>query len=259
MEFIEEKLVCKRNYHYKNGQYMAGHSKWANIKHRKERADLKKGKIFSRITKEIISAVKQGGSDPKSNTKLKLAIQKAKLVNLPSDNIERNIKKAASADQADFVEMAYELYGHGGVGLVVEIMTDNKNRISADMRIATNKRGGTVASPGAVLFNFDQKGIIRVLGKNLTEDDLFLAVSEAGAEDFEAVEDLYIITTPLELLYQVKEKLDQMGAVVEDASLERVPKVYVECSEENRQANEALIEWLEALDDVDAVYHNMQD
>ncbi len=238
---------------------MAGHSKWANIKYRKERADLKKGKIFSRVTKEIISAVKQGGSDPKTNTKLKLAILKAKLVNLPSDNIERNIKKAASADQADFVEMSYELYGYGGVGLVVEIMTDNRNRISSDIRIATNKRGGTVATPGAVLFNFDQKGILRIVGKNILEDDLFLAVSEAGAEDFETLEDSYIVTTPPELLYQVKEKLDQIGAVTEEVNLERIPKVYIECSEENRLANEALIEWLEALDDVDAIYHNMQD
>ncbi|MBS0628145.1 MAG: YebC/PmpR family DNA-binding transcriptional regulator [Verrucomicrobia bacterium] len=238
---------------------MAGHSKWANIKHRKERADLKKGKLFSRVTKEIISAVRQGGADPKINTKLRLAIQKAKLVNLPNDNIERNIKKASSADQADFIEMSYELYGHGGVGLVVEIMTDNKNRVSSDMRIATNKRGGTIASPGAVLFNFDQKGILRISGKNISEDDLFLAVSEAGAEDFEEVEDGYVVTTPPELLYQVKEKLDQLGAVCEEANLERIPKVYIDCSQEDRQANEALIDWLEALDDVDAVYHNMQD
>jgi YebC/PmpR family DNA-binding regulatory protein len=238
---------------------MAGHSKWANIKHRKERADLKKGKLFSRVTKEIISAVRQGGPDPKINTKLRLAIQKAKLVNLPNDNIERNIKKASSADQADFIEMSYELYGHGGVGLVVEIMTDNKNRVSSDMRIATNKRGGTIASPGAVLFNFDQKGILRISGKNISEDDLFLAVSEAGAEDFEEVEDGYVVTTPPELLYQVKEKLDQLGAVCEEANLERIPKVYIDCSQEDRQANEALVDWLEALDDVDAVYHNMQD
>ena len=237
---------------------MAGHSKWANIKHRKEKADAKKGKIFSRVTKEIISAVKQGGSDPKSNAKLKLAIQKAKAVNLPSDNIERNIKKAASADQADFVEMTYELYGHGGVGIIAEVMTDNKNRISSDMRIATNKRGGTVASPGAVLFNFDQKGIIRLLKTEVSEDDLFLASSEAGAEDFEAVEDGYVVTTPPDLLYQVKDALDAIKGQVEEANLEMLPKVYVECNEEDRKANEALIEWLEALDDVDAIYHNMQ-
>jgi len=238
---------------------MAGHSKWANIKHRKEKADAKKGKLFSRVTKEIISAVKQGGVDQRTNTKLKLAIQKAKMVNLPNDNIERNIKKAASADQADFTEITYELYGHGGVGLVVEIMTDNKNRVSSDMRIATNKRGGTVATPGAVLFNFERKGILRVANKNVTEDDLFLTASEAGAEDFEATEGGYVITTPPDLLYRVKEHLDQIQAVTEEATLEMIPKVYVECNEETYKANEALIEWLEDLDDVDAVYHNMQD
>ena len=237
---------------------MAGHSKWANTKYRKERADSKKGKLFSRVTKEIISAVRQGGSDPKSNAKLKLAIQKAKIINLPSENIERNIKKASSADQADFIEMSYEIYGHGGVGLIVEIMTDNKNRISSDMKIATNKRGGTVATPGAVLFNFNQKGIIRALKGSIPEDDIFMLVSDAGAEEFAAEDESYIITTPPDLLYQVKEKLDQIGIVVEEANLEMIPKNYVDCSEETTLANEALIEWLEALDDVDVVYHNMQ-
>lgn len=237
---------------------MAGHSKWANIKHRKGKADAKKGKLFSRVTKEIISAVKQGGPDPKSNPKLRLVLIKAREVNLPNDNIERNIKKAASADQADFVEMTYELYGHGGVGILVDIMTDNKNRAASDMRIATNKRGGTIASPGAVAFNFDKKGIIQVLKKGIVEDDLFLAVSEAGADDFEAVEDLFVITTPPENLFQVKEKIEQMGIKCEEATLEMIPKVYVECDAETAKANEALIEWLEALDDVDAVYHNMK-
>lgn len=237
---------------------MAGHSKWANIKHRKERSDAKKGKIFSRITKEIISAVKQGGSDPKTNAKLKLAIQRAKEVNLPNENIERNIKKAASADQADYMEMTYELYGHGGVGLIVEVMSDNKNRISSDMKIATNKRGGVIASPGAVLFNFDRKGVLRVVKNQVSEDDLFMAVSEAGADDFLPDEEGYTVLTPPDLLYQVKERLQQMGVQVEEAELEMIPKVYVECDEETLQANEALIEWLEALDDVDAVYHNMK-
>ena len=237
---------------------MAGHSKWANIKYRKERSDAKKGKLFSRVTKEIISAVKQGGADPKANPKLKIAIQKAKEINLPNDNIERNIKKASSADQADFTEMTYELYGHGGVGLVVEILSDNKNRVSSDMKIATNKRGGTIASPGAVLFNFDQKGVILFPKGNFTEEEVFLAVSEAGAEDFTVQEDGYEVITPPTLLYQVKEHLVKIGALVEEASLERIPKSYVECSEEQVLANEALIEWLEELDDVDAVYHNMQ-
>ena len=237
---------------------MAGHSKWANIKHRKERADAKKGKLFSRATKEIISAVKQGGPDPKSNTKLKLAIQKAKAVNLPSDNIERNIKKAASADQADFIEMTYELYGHGGVGIVVEIMTDNKNRISSDMKIATNKRGGTIATPGAVSFNFDRKGVLHIPKEKLGEEELFLIATEVGAEDFITLEDEYVVTTSPQLLYLVKEQLDAMQINVDEVAIEMLPKSYVECTEEQRIANEALIEWLEDLDDVDAVYHNMQ-
>jgi len=237
---------------------MAGHSKWANIKHRKSKADAIKGKLFSRAVKEIISAVKQGGPDPKSNPRLRLAIQKAKAVNLPNENIERNIKKATSSDQADYIEMTYELYGHGGVGLIIDVMTDNKNRIASDMRIATNKRGGTIANPGSVTFNFDRKGVIQVLKKNIKEDDLFLLVTEAGAEDFEVSDDLFIITTPPELLYQVKEKIEEKGIKCESASLEMIPKNLIECEEETFKANMELIDWLEALDDVDAVYHNMK-
>jgi len=237
---------------------MAGHSKWANIKHRKGRADAIKGKIFSRLVKEIISAVKQAGPDPKSNSKLRLVIQKARAANLPNENIERNIKKATSADQADFTEMTYELYGHGGVGIIAEVMTDNKNRISSDMRIATNKKGGTVASPGSVAFNFDRKGIVQVLKKNAIEDELFLAASEAGAEDFDSTEDTFIITTPSDQLIRVKEKLDQLGIKCEEAELQRIPKLYVDCDPEMQKLNLELIDYLESLDDVDAVYHNMK-
>ncbi|MFY7842586.1 MAG: YebC/PmpR family DNA-binding transcriptional regulator [Rhabdochlamydiaceae bacterium] len=237
---------------------MAGHSKWANIKHRKEKSDKAKGKIFSRISKEIISAVKQAGPDPKSNTRLRLVIQKAKAANVPSDNIERNIKKASSADQADYAELMYELYGYGGVGLLVEIMTDNKNRTSSDMRIATNKRGGTIATQGAVSFNFDKKGVIRLSKTSLKEEDLFLIAMEGGAEDFEAVEDGYIITTAPESLFQMKEKLDEAHIQSDSFELQMIPKSYVDCSEEDLQANMALIDWLEDLDDVDAVYHNIK-
>ena len=145
---------------------MAGHSKWANIKHKKERADAKKGKVFSRIIKGLISAVKQGGPDPKSNAKLRAAIQKAKAANLPADNIERNIKKASNVDQSDYTEMTYEIYGHGGVGIIVLAMTDNKNRTASDMRIATNKKGGAIASPGSVMFNFDKKGVIQIANRS---------------------------------------------------------------------------------------------
>lgn len=237
---------------------MAGHSKWANIKHRKGKADAIKGKAFSRVTKEIITAVKLGGPDPKSNTRLRLAIQKARDVNMPSDNIDRNIKKASSSDQAAYSEVTYELYGYGGVGLIVEIMTDNKNRTSSDIRIALNKRGGTQANPGAVAFNFDHKGVIQVPKQSIKEDDLFLLVSEAGADDFEADEDFYMITTAPDRLFQVKEAIEKLGIKPELAELQHVPKNWIECSGEDQKSNLDLIEWLEALDDVDAVYHNMK-
>lgn len=237
---------------------MAGHSKWANIKHRKEKADAKKGKVFSRIAKEIISAVKVGGGpDPKNNPRLRLALVKARAANVPNEIIERNIKKASSADQADYHELSYELYGHGGVGIIIEIMTDNKNRISSDIRIATNKRGGTIANPGSVAFNFDRKGVIQISKKHGIEDELFLAATEAGAEDFEATEDMFVITTDPADLYTVKEAIQKLGFECDEASLEMIPKSSVECDEETAKANLALIEWLEDLDDVDAVYHNM--
>lgn len=237
---------------------MAGHSKWANIKHRKERSDKKKGKIFSRIVKEIISAVKQGGPDPKSNSKLKAAIQKAKDANVPNENVERNIKKAASSDTQDFTSMTYELYGYGGVGLIVDIMTDNKNRISSDIRIATNKCGGTVATPGAVAYNFDRKGVIKVAKQGANEDELFLLVSEQGADDFAAEDESFVITTPIEAFNAVKEALEKSGAKIEEAELAMVPKTWVEVNDQDADSNIALIEWLENLDDVDAVYHNMK-
>lgn len=236
---------------------MAGHSKWANIKHRKGKADAKKGKIFSRIAKEIISAVKLGGPDIKSNARLRLAVQKAKNSNMPIEIVERNIKRASCDDQADYHEMTYELYGHGGVGIIAEVMTDNKNRISSDMRIATNKKGGTVASPGAVAFNFDRKGVIQVSKKNAIEEELFLAASEAGAEDFDTDDEMFIITTDPTHLFNVRDAIQHLGFQCEEAELQMIPKSYVECDAETAKENLALIEWLEALDDVDAVYHNM--
>ncbi len=237
---------------------MAGHSKWANIKHRKGKADAKKGKVFSRIAKEIISAVKVGGGpDPKNNPRLRIALQKAREANVPNDIIDRNIKKASSADQANYDEMTYELYGYGGVGIIVDVMTDNKNRIASEIRIATNKRGGTIANPGAVAFNFDRKGVIQISKKHAIEDELFLAATEAGAQDFEVLEEMYLITTDPVDLFTVKEAVQKLGFECDEASLEMVPKTQVECDEETAKSNLALIEWLEGLDDVDAVYHNM--
>lgn len=238
---------------------MAGHSKWANIKHRKERADKKKGKIFSRVMKEIISAVKQGGPDPKTNAKLRLAIQKAKDANVPNDNVERNIKKASSSDTQDYKEMTYELYGYGGVGLVVDIMTDNKNRIASEIQIAINKCGGTVATPGAVSYNFERKGVLKIPKEVMNEDDLFLLVSESGAEDFVPEEEAFVVTTPIPAFEQVKGALENAGVKCEEAELAMVPKTWIEINDdETADSNITLIEWLENLDDVDAVYHNMK-
>jgi YebC/PmpR family DNA-binding regulatory protein len=237
---------------------MAGHSKWANTKHRKERADKKKGKLFSRVMKEIITAVKQGGPDPKTNSKLRAAIVKGKEVNLPSDNIDRYIKKAASADTQDYTSMTYELYGYGGVGLIVDILTDNKNRISSEIQIAINKCGGTVAMPGAVAYNFDRKGVLRVAKAAAAEDTLFLLVSEQGAEDFTLEDEAYVITTPIEAFHAVQSAIEKMGVKCEEAELAMVPKTWVQVNDQDADSNITLIEWLENLDDVDAVYHNMK-
>jgi YebC/PmpR family DNA-binding regulatory protein len=154
--------------------------------------------------------------------------------------------------------MTYELYGYGGVGLLVDIMTDNKNRISSDIRIATNKCGGTVATPGAVAYNFDRKGQITVAKSAIGEDDLFLLVSESGAEDFTVTDDSYVITTSVESFTTVKEAIVKRGLKCEEAELAMVPKAWVEVSDADADLNIALIEWLENLDDVDAVYHNMR-
>jgi YebC/PmpR family DNA-binding regulatory protein len=237
---------------------MAGHSKWANIKRRKEKVDAKRGKIFSRVAKEIITAVKQGGSgDPRMNARLKAALDRAKEVNFPQDNIDRNIKKATSSDQGEYFALTYELYGHGGVGIVVEILTDNKNRTSSDMRIATNKRGGSIATPGSVLFQFDRKGVIRVLKNTITEEELFMLALDCGVDEMESSEEEFILFTHVDDLLEVKAKLLQKGIQVLEAEFEHIPKNFVEVDDENRKKNEELIDWLENLDDVDAVFTNM--
>ena len=239
---------------------MAGHSKWANIKHKKARVDAKRGKIFSRVAKEIAVAVKEGGGpDPKSNPRLRLVLQKARAVNMPNDNIERNIKKASDSDGANYDEVLYELYGHGGVGILCEALTDNKNRTASDLRIATNKRGGTLATPGAVSYNFERKGVLQVEKEGQSSDEAFLIATESGAEDFEEIEDVFMITTMPEELFAVKEKLEECGMKISDSSIEYIPKVSVECNEEAKAKNIAFLEWLESIDDIDTVYHNMSD
>lgn len=235
---------------------MAGHSKWANIKHKKERADKKKGKLFSRIAKEIISAAKQG-SDPKTNAKLRLAIQKAKDNNVPNENIARNIKKASDKNQANYFETTYEIYGHGGVGIIVDVMTDNKNRVSSEIRVALNRCGGSQANLGAVSFNFDRRGIIQVERDRARDDEIFELSDQLGALDFDVADDLYIVVTKPNDLFRIKMGLEGKGAVVKETSLEMIPKNLIECSLEDEEANKRLIARLEDIEDVDALFHNM--
>lgn len=238
---------------------MAGHSKWANTKHRKDRADKKKGKIFSRITKEIISAVRQAGPDPRTNTKLRLAISKAKQANMPNENVDRNIKKASADGQQDYIEMTYELYGHGGVGIIVDIMSDNKNRVSSEMHIATKEHGGNVAKQGAVSHGFDRKGEFLLAKEGLLEEDLFFLATEAGAEDLLVQEDGYLIRSSVEDFAKVQTALEEAKLqFTEPPRLVMVPQTWLEVSDEIADHNMALVEYLEALEDVDAVYHNMK-
>lgn len=237
---------------------MAGHSKWANIKHRKEKSDKQKGKIFSQLAKEIITSVKVGGPDPQANPRLRLAIQKAKTANFPNDNIERNIKKASSGQAENFESVTYELYGFEGVGLFVEATTDNKNRTASEIRIAINKRGGTLATPGSVSFNFDRKGVILVTRKSQSEEEMVLRSLEAGAEDLESTPEGYLIITDPASLFAVKDKLEKEGIMADEAGFEMVPKGLIACSEEAKKDNLALIEWLEDIDDVTHVFHTME-
>lgn len=236
---------------------MAGHSKWANTKYRKERVDAKKSKVFSRISKEIISSVKRGGSDSRVNSELRFLIQKAKSVNFPRESIERNIKKASHVDQLDYETIWYEIYGFGGVGIVVQVMTDNKNHVLSELRQVISKRGGNMATPGAVLFNFDKKGIILITGlKEYNFDTIYLTGIESGAEEIEETPDGIELIVPWDMLSQIQEKLEQFGGNM-NAQHTVIPKVVIECNPKDREANLELLMRLEEVPDVDVVHHNM--
>ena len=235
---------------------MAGHSKWANIKHKKGKMDAVKGKIFTRVTKEIISAVKQGGSDPKSNPKLRLALQKAKDANLPNDNIERNIKKATSKDQADYIEVTYELYGHGGVGLLVDIMTDNKNRTTAEVRNLLNKRGGSLAGAGSTAFMFTKKGYLEVEKSKSSEDAVMEVALEAGAEDVKTEGETYEIFTEPTAFEAVRTAFVAKKIDTVTAEITMVPTSTVKVEGSDAKNLLGLIELLEENEDIQHVHAN---
>jgi YebC/PmpR family DNA-binding regulatory protein len=239
---------------------MSGHSKFANIKHKKEKNDAKKGKIFTVIGREIVMAVKAGGPDPSNNGKLRDVIAKAKANNMPNDTIERGIKKAAGADAADNYERAtYEGYGPNGVAIIVETLTDNKNRTAANVRNAFTKGNGSVGTQGCVSYMFDQKGQI-IIDKEECEmdaDELMMLALDAGAEDFSEEEDSFEVITDPDDFSAVREALEKEGIQMASADVTMIPQNYVTLTDEDaiKSLNKTL-DLLDDDDDVQNVYHN---
>ena len=239
---------------------MAGHSKWANIKHKKERSDAKRGKIFTKIGREIYVAVKQGGPDPDGNSKLRDVIAKAKAANMPNDNIARSVKKASGAASGEnYEEMVYEGYGPSGVALIVEAMTDNKNRTASDVRHIFDKYGGNLGTSGCVSYMFDRKGVIIIEKKEgLDEDTVMMAALEAGADDVLTEEEFFEILTTVNDFSHVREELEKEGYEFMEAQLQMVPQTMVTLDEKHSATMEKLIDMLEDNDDVQNIYHNWE-
>ncbi len=241
---------------------MSGHSKWNNIKNKKEKTDAQKGKIFTKIGKEIAICVREGGGDPASNGKLRDLIAKAKANNVPNDNIDRAIKKAMGAEAIQYEEIIYEGYGPSGVAVIVETATDSRNRTASEVRHSFDKYGGNMGSTGCVSYMFDDKGVIILLredNEDADEDALMEAALEAGAEDFASDEDSFEITTEVDDLTAVREALEAQGYKIESAEEDKIPQSYVTLTDENDIKNmTTLLEKLEDNDDVQNVYHNWE-
>lgn len=238
---------------------MSGHSKWANIKRQKEKTDAKKGKVFTKLGREIAIAVKSGGADPSVNGKLYDVIAKAKAANMPNDTIARSIKKASGDVTNDnYEEITYEGYGPGGVAVIVEAMTDNRNRTAGDVRHFFDKFGGNLGTAGCVSFLFNQKGVIVIERKDgMDEDQIMMDVLEAGAEDFSAEEEYFEVTTVPEDFSKVCEALGNKGLEFVEANLTMVPVTTTKLTEQKQKDfMDKLVESLEELDDVMDVYHN---
>ncbi|MDE6024777.1 MAG: YebC/PmpR family DNA-binding transcriptional regulator [Lachnospiraceae bacterium] len=239
---------------------MSGHSKFANIKHKKEKNDAAKGKIFTIIGREIAVAVKEGGPDPANNSKLRDVIAKAKANNMPNDTIDRGIKKAAGdAGAVNYVSITYEGYGPSGTAIIVNALTDNKNRTASNVRNAFTKGGGNVGTTGCVSYMFDEKGQI-IIDKQECDrdpDELMMLVLDAGAEDFADEEDSYeIITAPVDFT-AVREALEKEGIAMAEAEVTMIPQNYVELtSEDDIKKMTRILDMLDEDDDVQSVYHN---
>ena len=238
---------------------MSGHSKWANIKHKKEKTDSARAKIFTKIGKEITIAVKEGGGDPTSNSKLRDLIQKAKANNVPNDNIERTIKKALGGTGESYEEVVYEGYGPSGVAVIVEATTDNRNRTAGNVRSYFSKYHGNMGQTGCVSFMFEEKGVIVITDEDgeIDEDKLMETALEAGAEDFSGEDGVFEIYTVPDDVYAIADALKEAGYTLENAEKTKVPSTTVNIdNEDDLKFMNLLIEKLEEDDDVMEVYHN---
>ena len=240
---------------------MSGHSKWHNIQAKKGKADAARGKVFTKLGRELLIAVKQGGPDPAGNSKLKDVIAKCKAANMPNDTIYNAIQKASGAGNAEnYEEVIYEGYGPNGVAVIVEASTDNRNRTAADVRHVFDRAGGNLGTTGCVSYMFNKKGVM-VVDKaecKQSEDDLMMIALDAGAEDFEADEECYTITTTPEDFSSVRETLEGQGIEFLEAEVQMVPTTYVALDEKAQERMDKLLENLDELDDVMNVYHNSE-
>ena len=239
---------------------MSGHSKWHNIQAKKGKADAARGKIFTKLGRELLIAVKEGGPDPAGNSKLKNVIAKCKAANMPNDTINNAIKKASTSNE-NYEEITYEGYGPNGVAVIVEAATDNKNRTAADVRHVFDKAGGNLGTTGCVSYMFNKKGVI-IIEKdacNMEEDELMMLALDAGAEDFVSEDEVYEITTEPSDFEAVREKLEESGLEFIEASVQMVPTTTVTLDEKGVEKMERLLEKLDELDDVSNVYHNWEE
>lgn len=240
---------------------MSGHSKWATIKRKKAKIDSQRGKLFTRLAREIIVAARNGGADPDGNMRLKTAIQKAKEANIPNENINRAIQKGAGeVGGASYEEFSYEGYGPGGVAVMLEIMTDNRNRTAGDIRHIFSKNGGSLGESGCVSWMFDKKGlfVIDKEGNKVSEDDLMLLALEAGAEDFKVEDDSYEIVSDPDDFDGIKETLEKNGVQMAMAEVTMIPQSTINLEGKEAELMERLMETLEDHDDVQNVYANCE-
>ncbi len=237
---------------------MSGHNKWSTIKRKKGAIDAKRGKIFTKIIKEILIAAREGGGDPDSNARLRLAVQNAKGANMPKDNIERAIKKAVGSDADNYIETSFEGYAAGGIAIFAECLTDNNNRTVASVRSVFNKYGGKLGTNGSLSSLFDRKGIFTINNEGLSLEELELELIDAGAEDIDTEDDRIIVTCAKEEFGSINRKLNELGISPEEAGLKRIPNKTKQLDIESAKKVLRFIETLEDDDDIQNVYHNLE-